>query len=47
VQTPPELSLVLRLVEQWRILRRIPARMVAVGFRPEHVRSPVVKVVKP
>jgi 2-polyprenyl-6-methoxyphenol hydroxylase-like FAD-dependent oxidoreductase len=37
VQTPTELPLVLRLVERWPILRRIPARVVGIGFRPEHV----------
>jgi 2-polyprenyl-6-methoxyphenol hydroxylase-like FAD-dependent oxidoreductase len=30
----------LRLMQNWAFLRRIPARMVGLGFRPEHVRSP-------
>ena len=29
----------LKLVRRWPILRRIPARVVGVGFRPEHVRT--------
>ena len=32
--------LVARLLDRWPILRRIPARVVGMGFRPEHVRSP-------
>jgi 2-polyprenyl-6-methoxyphenol hydroxylase-like FAD-dependent oxidoreductase len=35
------LALPFRLVRRWPILRRIPARIVGLGFRPEHVRSPV------
>jgi 2-polyprenyl-6-methoxyphenol hydroxylase-like FAD-dependent oxidoreductase len=30
----------LRLVRRFPILRRIPARIIGVGFRPEHVRTP-------
>ena len=29
-----------RLMQRWPILRRIPARLVGVGIRPEHVRTP-------
>jgi 2-polyprenyl-6-methoxyphenol hydroxylase-like FAD-dependent oxidoreductase len=36
----PALPLVLRLIGRWPILRRIPARVLGVGFRPEHVRTP-------
>ena len=32
--------LVARLFERFAILRRIPARVIGMGFRPEHVRSP-------
>jgi 2-polyprenyl-6-methoxyphenol hydroxylase-like FAD-dependent oxidoreductase len=32
----------LRLVRRWPFLRRIPARLVGIGFRPEHVRTPEV-----
>lgn len=32
----------LRLVQRFPILRRIPARVLGLGFRPEHVRTPDV-----
>ena len=32
----------LKLLRYWPILRRIPARVVGVGFRPEHVKTPAV-----
>jgi 2-polyprenyl-6-methoxyphenol hydroxylase-like FAD-dependent oxidoreductase len=32
----------LRLFRRWPFLRRIPARVLGVGFRPEHVRTPAV-----
>jgi 2-polyprenyl-6-methoxyphenol hydroxylase-like FAD-dependent oxidoreductase len=35
--SPP---LALRLLGKWPLLRRIPARLVGLGFRPEHVLSP-------
>ena len=35
--SPP---LAIRLLARFPILRRIPARMIGIGFRPEHVRSP-------
>jgi 2-polyprenyl-6-methoxyphenol hydroxylase-like FAD-dependent oxidoreductase len=34
------LALPLRLLQRWPFLRRIPARLVGIGFRPEHVRTP-------
>jgi len=34
--------LVLRLLSRFALLRRIPARIVGVGVRPEHVQSPAV-----
>ena len=34
----PSLPLLLRLMRQWPLLRRIPARVVGIGFRPEHVK---------
>jgi 2-polyprenyl-6-methoxyphenol hydroxylase-like FAD-dependent oxidoreductase len=34
----------LRLFGRWPFLRRIPARVVGVGFRPEHVRTMNAKV---
>jgi 2-polyprenyl-6-methoxyphenol hydroxylase-like FAD-dependent oxidoreductase len=33
----------LKLLRRWPILRRIPARVVGVGFRPEHVKTPDVR----
>ncbi len=35
-----ELPLPLKLLRDFPILRRIPARMIGIGFRPEHVRTP-------
>jgi len=35
--TPP---LILRLTAQFPLLRRLPARLVGLGIRPEHVRTP-------
>ena len=31
--------LVFRMLQHWPVLRRIPARVMGVGFRPEHVRT--------
>jgi 2-polyprenyl-6-methoxyphenol hydroxylase-like FAD-dependent oxidoreductase len=33
---------VLKLLQRWPMLRRIPARVIGVGFRPEHIRTPDV-----
>ena len=33
----------LKLLRRWPILRRIPARVIGVGFRPEHVKTPEVQ----
>ncbi len=30
----------LKLLRRWPFLRRIPARLIGVGFRPEHVKTP-------
>jgi 2-polyprenyl-6-methoxyphenol hydroxylase-like FAD-dependent oxidoreductase len=38
--TPKRLPLPARLLRDHPFLRRIPARVVGVGFRPEHVRTP-------
>jgi len=35
--SPP---LALRLLAQWPLLRRIPALLIGIGFRPEHVKLP-------
>jgi hypothetical protein len=32
----------LRLLRSFPVLRRIPARLIGMGFRPEHVRTPDV-----
>jgi 2-polyprenyl-6-methoxyphenol hydroxylase-like FAD-dependent oxidoreductase len=37
---PTSLPLVVRLLRDHPIFRRIPARMVGLGFRPEHVHTP-------
>ena len=31
---------VLKLVDRWPLLQRIPARLIGIGFRPEHVKTP-------
>jgi 2-polyprenyl-6-methoxyphenol hydroxylase-like FAD-dependent oxidoreductase len=33
----------LKLLQRWPVLRRIPARVIGIGFRPEHVRLPAAK----
>jgi 2-polyprenyl-6-methoxyphenol hydroxylase-like FAD-dependent oxidoreductase len=30
---------VLKLLQRWPVLRRIPARVLGLGFRPEHVKA--------
>ena len=39
---PTKVPLLLRVVGKFPFLRRIPARVVGVGFRPEHVRTPEI-----
>lgn len=39
------LPLLLRLLRRWPVLRRIPARLIGIGFRPEHVQTPDVSSV--
>jgi 2-polyprenyl-6-methoxyphenol hydroxylase-like FAD-dependent oxidoreductase len=41
-QTPLRAPLAVRLISRWPLLRRIPARMVGLGARPEHIASPAV-----
>jgi 2-polyprenyl-6-methoxyphenol hydroxylase-like FAD-dependent oxidoreductase len=36
---PLSLPLPVRLLRRWPLLRRIPARVIGIGFRPEHVRT--------
>ena len=37
---PVEVPLALRLLGWWPFLRRLPARLIGMGFRPEHVELP-------
>ena len=37
---PLTAPMLLRLLQRWPVLRRLPARIVGLGFRPEHVRTP-------
>ena len=39
---PTRLPLLAKLLNRFPALRRIPARLVGLGFRPEHVRTPAV-----
>jgi 2-polyprenyl-6-methoxyphenol hydroxylase-like FAD-dependent oxidoreductase len=41
--TSLRLPLALRLLARYAILRRMPARLIGIGVRPEHVRSPEVR----
>jgi 2-polyprenyl-6-methoxyphenol hydroxylase-like FAD-dependent oxidoreductase len=40
----PRLPWVFGLVNRYPVLRRIPARLIGVGVRPEHIETPEVKV---
>jgi 2-polyprenyl-6-methoxyphenol hydroxylase-like FAD-dependent oxidoreductase len=40
--TPVSLPWVLKLLQRWPYLRRIPAKVVGLGVRPEHIRTPEV-----
>jgi 2-polyprenyl-6-methoxyphenol hydroxylase-like FAD-dependent oxidoreductase len=37
----PKAPLLMKIM-QWPLLRRIPGRLLALGVRPEHIRSPAV-----
>ena len=37
---PLTLAWPLKLLQRWPVLRRIPARVIGMGFRPEHVHTP-------
>ena len=37
---PVSLPWPLKLLKQWPLLRRIPARLIGIGFRAEHVKTP-------
>ena len=36
----PGMPFALRLLRRFPVLRRIPARLIGMGFRPEHVKTP-------
>ena len=38
---PISLPWPLKLLQRWPILRRIPARIIGVGFRPEHIKTSI------
>ena len=42
-----KVPLPVRLLGRFPLLRRIPARLIGVGVRPEHVRSPEIRAVNP
>jgi 2-polyprenyl-6-methoxyphenol hydroxylase-like FAD-dependent oxidoreductase len=37
--TAPRVPAIVRLMQAWPALQRVPARVIGMGFRPEHVRS--------
>jgi len=39
---PIKVSSILKLMQRWPVLQRIPARLIGLGVRPEHVRTPDV-----
>jgi hypothetical protein len=41
-QQRPKPPLIFKLFNVFPVLRRIPARLLAVGIRPEHVHTPEV-----
>jgi 2-polyprenyl-6-methoxyphenol hydroxylase-like FAD-dependent oxidoreductase len=43
---PLHLPWVLRMLRRFPLLRRIPARFIAVGLRPEHIRTPEIASAK-
>lgn len=40
-RAPVRAPRLLRLASRWPYLRRLPARIIGLGFRPEHVKTPV------
>ena len=43
LQTQPRAPFAVKLLNRFPLLRRIPARLIGMGFRPEHVQSPELK----
>ncbi len=41
-QARPRPPAVMKLLDAFPVLRRLPARLIGMGFRPEHVRTPDV-----
>jgi 2-polyprenyl-6-methoxyphenol hydroxylase-like FAD-dependent oxidoreductase len=39
-EKPIEVPWIVKLLQHWPYLQRIPARIVGMGFRPEHIRTP-------
>jgi 2-polyprenyl-6-methoxyphenol hydroxylase-like FAD-dependent oxidoreductase len=39
--TTPEAPLILKLANRLPLMRKIPARLIGLGFKPEHVRTPL------
>jgi 2-polyprenyl-6-methoxyphenol hydroxylase-like FAD-dependent oxidoreductase len=46
-QQGPSPPFVVRLLNWFPVLRRLPARLVGLGVRPEHVRTPVLSLLPP
>jgi hypothetical protein len=47
LQRQPKAPFVVKLFNWFPVLRRIPARLIGMGFRPEHVHSPDVAAAAP
>jgi 2-polyprenyl-6-methoxyphenol hydroxylase-like FAD-dependent oxidoreductase len=43
LQTRPSAPFAVKLLGWFPLLRRLPARLIGMGFRPEHVRSPEIR----
>ena len=39
-QVTPDVPALVRLMQRWPWMQRIPARLIGTGFRPEHVQTP-------
>jgi hypothetical protein len=40
--TQPRAPFLFTLLNRFPVLRRLPARLIGMGFRPEHVKSPEI-----
>ena len=47
LQRQPTVPFAVRLMNWFPVLRRIPARLIGMGFRPEHVHTPDVIAAAP